>query len=466
MRPVRPRCGGRVVGMHLVRGDHRVDAGVTLADLPLGPWAGVSVQAWTTKTGQVWHADPECPRVKARGKEVVHRQPESGGLDQLALPDGLHCDPPGALATYRRAADKLLRYESETQAAEARLDDGDLEFSLLEDRPHYFWNASDDVLISGELAAYWEAARRRRERLVEKVRREAGPTTERAAMAVLAAWVREGRTPREHQDRFTRFHRSGIDGLDEADITYGIAERTVMSDRLSAWLDDVTDGAAPKNATRKLADGIVASSVHREDSDGFVAKRRDTWTGIGRRWEFLLQGMAVGYPDDIVAIFHEYGMPWEGWKAHPHARIAAGDLDWIVGRVPAALRPVLAERDRGLTGLVLADERIRNFDSERCALLLRNLLTSLGAPELAEHVMVQGVETATTDGPPRQRASKPALGLHWQQTGFASGVFGAGLTREQCLPALQAAMSGQSLPSPRGGTRARPSARRGKTSSE
>jgi hypothetical protein len=452
--------------MHQVRDDHRVDGGPTLADLPLGPWAGASVQAWTTKTGQVWHADPECTCVKVRGKEVVHRQPQSGALDQLVLPEGLHCDPPGSLATYRQAADKLLRYESETHAAEARLEDGDLDLSLLDDHPHYFWNAADDVLVSGELAEYWQAARRRRERFISEVRKEAGPTTERAAMAVLAAWVREGRTPREHRDRFTRFHRSGIDGLDEADVTYGIAERTVMSDGLSAWLDDLADGSAPKNATTKLADWIVASSAHRKDADRFVANLRETWIGIGQRWELLLQGMAVGYPADIVAIFHEYGMPWDGWKAHPHARIAAGDLNWVVGRVPAALRPVLAERDRGLTGLVLADERIRNFNSERCALLLRNLLTSLGAPELAEHVMVRGVETATSDGPPGQRASKPALGPHWQQTGFASGVFDAGLTREQCLPALQAAMSGQSLPSPRGGTRARPSARRGKTSSE
>ncbi|WP_431894348.1 hypothetical protein [Micromonospora haikouensis] len=126
---------------------------------------------------------------------------------------------------------------------------------------------------------------------------------------------------------------------------------------------------------------------------------------------------------------------------------------------------MLAERDRGLTGLVLADERIRNFDPERCALLLRNLLTSLGAPELAEHVLVQGAETTILNGPPR-RAIKPALGPHWQQTGFASGVFGAGLTREQCLPALQAAMDGQSLPSPGRNPRARPSARRGKNSSE
>lgn len=436
---------------------------------PICRWVlgrAVSVQMWTTKTGQVWHADSECTRVKVRGREMVHRQPESGGLDQLSLPDGLHCNPPGALATYRRAADKLLRYGADTQAAEARLTDGDLDFGLLGDDPHYFWSAADEVLISGELAAYWEAARRRRERLVEKVRHQAGPTAQRAAMAVLAAWVREGRTPREHQDRFTRFHKAGIDGHDQADITYGIAERTVMSDRLSAWLDVVADGAAPKNATTRLADWIVDSVTHRKDADRFVAKLRDTWTEIGRRWELLLQGMAMGHPDDIVAIFHESGMPWDGWKAHPHARIAAGDLEWVVGRVPAALRPVLAESDRGLTGLVLADERIRNFDSERCALLLRNLLTSLGAPELAEHVLVQGAGTTILNGPPGQRAIKPALGLHSQQTGFASGVFGAGVTREQCLPALQAAMDGRSLPSSGRNPHARPSARRGKNSSE
>lgn len=104
--------------MYLVRDGEGRDAAVASAQLPLGPWAGAAVQAWATKTGHVWHADPDCSAIRTRAKEAVHPQPESGGLDQLALPDGWHCDPPGDLATYRRRADELLRRESKLRTSE------------------------------------------------------------------------------------------------------------------------------------------------------------------------------------------------------------------------------------------------------------------------------------------------------------------------------------------------------------
>ncbi|GAA3776898.1 hypothetical protein GCM10022225_76040 [Plantactinospora mayteni] len=186
-----------------------------------------------------------------------------------------------------------------------------------------------------------------------------------------------------------------------------------------------------------------------------MTRLRDTWTGIGQPWERLLQEMTVSYPDDIVAILHRHEVHWQGWWADPHARIEAGELDRLVGRVPAAMRPVLAERERELIGLVLADERVRNFDAARCGLLLRNLLTSLGVPELTNHVIVEDTAATGAEELDGQEAEEPVVRLHWQQTGLGSGTFGAGLTRQQCLPALLAAAEGKTLATSNGGARGR-----------
>ena len=118
-----------------------------------------------------------------------------------------------------------------------------------------------------------------------------------------------------------------------------------------------------------------------EDTDDPVAA---AWRAVGQRWEALLDGLTLGYPGDLVAVFHRYGLRNPLWKLLPHAWVEVDELDWVVARPPAAARPLLAERDRGLVGLVLDDEHGHVFDADRCALLLRNILISLGCQRRGE----------------------------------------------------------------------------------
>src|SRR5262245_62847081 len=85
-------------------GDDENDGHVVAAHpLPLGPWAGATVELWTTSSGQTWHSDPDCPGLTSRGRSASYRQPDHGGLDQIVLPERVHCYPTGPLRAYRSA---------------------------------------------------------------------------------------------------------------------------------------------------------------------------------------------------------------------------------------------------------------------------------------------------------------------------------------------------------------------------
>lgn len=86
-------------------------------------------------------------------------------------------------------------------------------------------------------------------------------------------------------------------------------------------------------------------------------------------------------------------------------------------------------------GLVLDEEHAPGMDTRRSALFLKNLVTLLDFPELAEHVE----EGTTASRPSLDAESLPPARLHWQIQGFGTGLRDHGLTREQCLPALRTA---------------------------
>ncbi len=111
--------------------------------------------------------------------------------------------------------------------------------------------------------------------------------------------------------------------------------------------------------------------------------------------------------------------------------------------VPAALRLQLAERHRGLTGLVLVEERLHRVNNEVCARFLRNLVTWLDHPELAKHVIVahSGDDVAED-----ATGATPDVGLPWPKDGFTSEGLGNGVTLAHCAPALRAALVGDDLP--------------------
>jgi hypothetical protein len=169
--------------------------------------------------------------------------------------------------------------------------------------------------------------------------------------------------------------------------------------------------------------------------------------------------LALGHPGEIVAIFHRYGLSTSLWKVLPHACIDFGELDWVVARLPAATRPLLAERERGLVGLVLADDYTWSFDAERCGLLLRNLLTSLGCPDLADHVSVHRADRIPPLLGIQEETAEVNVRLHWQQVGFGTGLRDNGTTREQCMEAMHAAFEGMTVRAPSGSGR-RPSTKR------
>ena len=93
--------------LKVIEGEGRPDDRLSLDDVPLGPWAGAEVEVWASKTGTVWHGDPECGSAKTR--RDVFRQPTSGMLGSAVLPERFHCSPPGRLGVYRAACEKLDR---------------------------------------------------------------------------------------------------------------------------------------------------------------------------------------------------------------------------------------------------------------------------------------------------------------------------------------------------------------------
>jgi hypothetical protein len=138
----------------------------------------------------------------------------------------------------------------------------------------------------------------------------------------------------------------------------------------------------------------------------------------------------------------------------PAAQLQVGHLDWIVAHVPAALRVSLAERVRGLSGLVLAEDDLYQLDAECCGRFLRNVVTVLGYPELAEFVIVPG---AGPDAEGDRSRAQVEVRMPDALQSFASETTGLGLTASHCGPALRAAVEGTDLTS---GPAVNPSRRR------
>jgi len=324
-----------------------------LAAVPLGPWAGAAVEVWTSRTGQVWHADPDCADLRTRGRHAVHRQPISGSLADVVLPDRLHCQPVGELSDYWAAAGCLVSYESDIQSMVEKLADADLPLldaiQFLERRSTVDENRRR-LLEDGALAQRWAAVQRDYEGLADRVRGAFAADGERAARMCAAVWVRTGRTPREHQDRYATFLHAAVEELDRRGVSYqGYEREAVNTDRLPVWLETVGDGSVPASATAAMIDTAVGRSGNRQLPDGTRAPVAAAWAAVGQRWEALLHGLTLGHPGELVAVFHRYGIQTPLWRVLPHASIDVGELDWVVARLPAAARPLLSGRDRGLT---------------------------------------------------------------------------------------------------------------------
>jgi hypothetical protein len=446
----------------VIEGEGRPDDRLSPGDLPLGPWAGADLEVWAARTGTIWHGDPRCAGLRSKARRELHRQPADGQFDDLVRPERMHCYPPDRRGSHWQAADELIRFDATTYDAAASLRRGDLDLSVFaplvlsrlaseRTRAH----AVADELGQGELSILWSRCRNRRRAVAAETEHELAG---RLPVMLAAAWVATGRTPRQHQERYARFlhvaeQECGVRGID---ASAGI--RSYANERiLPAWLDQVACGWAPRNVTEQAAadQAELARPWNPAQPAGFFARLHDAWTATGTAWARMLEGMALSRGDEVLALFPEYG-PQLGWELGsalrrllPRAEIRADEFSWVVARVPAAFALFLRERERGLTGLVLADERCHLFDVHRCGLFLRNLLTDLGCPELADHVREVEPEAGTIIFAGAQETELPVARLHRRLQGFATGLSQHGLTRERCLPALRAACSDEQLRSPR-----------------
>lgn len=183
----------------------------------------------------------------------------------------------------------------------------------------------------------------------------------------------------------------------EIDATSGI--RSFTNDKvLSYWLAGVARGTWPPNETKKRVDREVerAKQRNRKEGEDFHSSIREAWLATAAAWTRRLEGVAIGHPGEVFALFHRYrlGLGWDLRDLFdtviPHASLDAREFNWIAAKVPAVFSLFLTERERGLTGLVLDNERTHRFDASTAALFLRNLMIDLGQPDLAGHVRERG----------------------------------------------------------------------------
>ncbi|MEU9044437.1 MULTISPECIES: hypothetical protein [unclassified Kitasatospora] len=274
---------------------------------------------------------------------------------------------------------------------------------------------------------------------------QVAPPEGRLPSMLAARWVLNGRTPRQHQERYAAFLDVIDDECTAAAISIGLDTRYFANQGLLPdWLEDVASGYEPPAATALL---LRRELEHAGDRQSERAQRLEgALDQTGRAWSRMLQGIVLANSGDIVAIFHEdrlklgHGLRTLIHAELPCARLPTDDGDLLVGRVPAVLGLFLAGRERGLNGLILEREHTHAFDAATCALFLRNAVTLLGWPELAPYV--------ETD------LSAPAPGAgdrdqpNWPHIGFGTGFQDRGLTRSDLLPALQAAWGGKAIPAP------------------
>lgn len=158
----------------VLEGGGQPDDRLAVGDLPLGPWSGAEVQAWASKTGTVWHCDPDCSSLRNRARTETFPQPVSGTMADIRLPERAHCDPAGELGGYRRAVDAIVAFDEATCAAMAALKRQDLTLAVLDewiDNGAHSASAEDsteDVLGRDPLAGHWERCKDRRARVVSE----------------------------------------------------------------------------------------------------------------------------------------------------------------------------------------------------------------------------------------------------------------------------------------------------------
>ncbi len=429
----------------VLEGGGQPDDRLAVADLPLGPWAGADVEVWASKTGEVWHGDPDCRQLRSRARGQTHSQPDAGTMTDIRLPDRLHCDPAGALGQYRQAVDTLVKFDAITCDAAAARRKGDLKLKVLDESIH--GKNLKCVLEAEPLAPHWSRCLTRRKNIASEIQYD---LEDRLPVMLAALWIENGRTPRQHQPRYASFLSVAEDECEQRGISATGGIRLFANDKvLPYWLSHVASGELPRNVTADRAEEERHRAVNRNrDADKeFLDAVRDVWLASGTVWEQRLEGTALGNPGEIFALFHRYnfGLNWELRELFdtmlPHAELETREFNWIAAKVPAIFRLFLTERDRGLVGLVLDEERLHRYDPTTAALFLRNLAVELDVPGLARHVRVggPGVETADPD------EQTPESTLHWQLQGFGTGISDAGITREQCLPALRSAIDGVEL---------------------
>jgi hypothetical protein len=229
-------------------------------------------------------------------------------------------------------------------------------------------------------------------------------------------------------------------------------DQYVNREALPVWLGAVMEGQSCGNATSALAqrEGERAGRFLQPGKEDLPERARVAWTAIGDRWQQAVEAMAWAHPGGVLALFHLYESPVDQGlldvclQIGPSAQLSVGHLDWNVAVVPAALRLSLAERVRGLSGLVLAEDDLHRVDAECCGRLLRNVVTGLGYAELAEFVTAPCADAVESE-----RRVQVDVRLPDALQGFAGQIAGLGLTASQCAPALRAAVEGTDLTSQR-----------------
>jgi hypothetical protein len=431
-------------------------------DLPLGPWAGARLVAWATKTGTVWHADPECGQLKNRGQETTLAQPASGTLADRRLPERLHCNPPGEITAYQASAEALIDFDRTTQSAVERLAKGRLDLPVAAAR-HASRVLERRLRDHQELSPHGQRCAADRRSLLAELDEE---IHNRLPVMLAAGWVAAGRTPRQHQDRYEAFVEAAEEACarHEVSASWGVAGY-VNSRCLPTWLNRVAEGELPEAATADLTAGEVrrTRTFAKDTDDDFYARLNSAWRETGQAWQRMLEGIVLAHPGKILAIFDEH-QPGLSWNLRalfgavvPCATLRAADFDWICGQVPAVLRLLFRDDDRRRHGLVLDEDRAYRFDVEQCALLLSNLVISLGVPELAARVMPRtGDAHAGVSNDDRARPAKSQLPERFH--GFGSGPRTRALTVEVVAPAFRAAAEGLELTSPGPGRHSQESA--------
>ena len=353
-------------------------------------------------------------------------------------------------------ASRLVTFMATTREAENRFDAGDLALDALPGRYDWWWDRGKRQEMAVEpLANRWTEEFRRRDEIVRRVQEMLDPAGERMAVMVIADWVARGRTPREHQIRYERFVDVAAAELAERGLSSNFGtERYVNQDALPGWLGAVVEGQACRNATSALAgrEGERTRRFLRPGEEDLPERVATAWTAVGNRWQQMVQAMAWAHPGAVLALFHVYGSSVDrslvdAWmQLGPAAQLRVGHLDWFVAHVPAALRLSLAERLRGLGGLVLVEEDLYQVDSECCQRFLRNVVT------------VWAIRNWLSSSPcqvpaPMLRASgrvcRLRCGCPIPLQSFASDTTGLGLTASHCGPALHAAVEGTDVTSRR-----------------